>query len=404
MGKKGLLRYEPRDVPEEILPIIQPSLHLTDSSCPGVGYRVAETEGTERRVHATYAPGSLGRAGVFAHEGEPKWLAKRKHDDKLDRHHQDYDNEVEFAAGSRQLSIVVANFGNLDRMGTNIKGVQTETLLQGYLTGSFHLVILQEASSCDLWRNFNTWNFAYLTGQGDKPDNIRNGLLVAAGGSGIKVWTRLLDKEYTNPFATTAASKALTLSALHARIAAWQDPQTGNAVQRAGRYSWVAISFHLNNVVAKKKEVVKQMAQKFWEDVFKYDEIVIIGGDVNGGIAEFEGVGLEKAQEKGCDMYRAQSAKDDCLWIFVVFPPDQQKHFHVKTSTEQKLKAADLQLRRSDADAHHPLLTHISNLQEPRRKSRRMPKTVVAVKADNERGSSSSAGPLPVGLVKRSTA
>lgn len=90
---------------------------------------------------------------------------------------------------------------------------------------------------------------------------------MAAGGSGIKVWTRLLDKEYTNPSATTAAGKAETLSVLHARIT-WQDPQTGNAVQRAGRESWIAISFHLRSDVAKKKEVVKNMAQKFWEDVF----------------------------------------------------------------------------------------------------------------------------------------
>ena len=48
------------------------------------------------------------------------------------------------------------------------------------------------------------------------------------------------------------------------------------------------MGFHLNNDVAKKPDVVRHLANLFWEDIFKCNELVLVGGDVNGGIQAFQ--------------------------------------------------------------------------------------------------------------------
>ena len=64
---------------------------------------------------------------------------------------------------------------------------------------------------------------------------------------------RLQDKEYRNPFVTNPMKVASeTMVALFGVIER-QDPQTSVALQRVGRAQWIVVSFHLNNVVAKKK-------------------------------------------------------------------------------------------------------------------------------------------------------
>ena len=142
--------------------------------------------------------------------------------------------------------------------------------------------------------------------------------------------------------------------------------------------------------------IVRHLANLFWEDIFEYNELVLAGGDVNGGIQAFREVAIARAEARGWDLPSIQAHVGDSIWLFILFPPGRRKQFDIKSSDAAQLSARDLRLRRNDGDAHYPLLTHIRNLEEPRRKSRRMPNIASS--------SSSTAGPLPVGLAARGSA
>ena len=174
MGKRALFA-EPRDWPKHLQRFV-PAQSLPETARQGVGAwesLEAASSSVAQRSHTRLAPGSLGRAGV--EQRDPQWLRQRSH--QLSQWHVEHNSGTDEARSSRQLSILTANMGALERLGVSNTGVQSESLVQAYLSGKFHLLLLQEAASEDFRRTLRTYQFSFV-------DAEDNSLLVALGGTG----------------------------------------------------------------------------------------------------------------------------------------------------------------------------------------------------------------------------
>ncbi|CAE7525043.1 argH [Symbiodinium natans] len=120
-------------------------------------------------------------------------------------------------------------------MGVLATGVQSESLVQAYLSGKFHILLLQETASEDFRRTLRTYQFSFV-------DAEEESLLLAIGGTGHHHLEVLRAGHVQNEGVTNPAEVATqNLHSLIVRIG-WKDSE-GDFVNRAGSRTWVACSF-----------------------------------------------------------------------------------------------------------------------------------------------------------------
>ena len=111
-------------------------------------------------------------------------------------------------------------------------GVQSESLVQAYLSGKFHILLLQETASEDFRRTLRTYQFSFV-------DAEEESLLLAIGGTGHHHLEVLRAGHVQNEGVTNPAEVATqNLHSLIVRIG-WKDSE-GDFVNRAGSRTWVA--------------------------------------------------------------------------------------------------------------------------------------------------------------------
>ena len=163
MGKQPRgLRSEPSEWPEHLRSFVPSS--SSQQERPGIGaFRSLASESTDVRERAltALAPGTVGRCSGTLLQRQPQWLQQRSLAFHVE--HRAIERPGDDARSSRQLSLLTANFGCLERLGVNAAGIQEETRVQSYLAGKFHLLLLQEAYSLDFKRTLRTFGYSFVT-------------------------------------------------------------------------------------------------------------------------------------------------------------------------------------------------------------------------------------------------
>ena len=123
--KPRTLRSDPDQWPEHLRGMV-PGAASHERAGVGAFRPLSHESALESRPLVQLAPGSLGRQGVLMRR-DAEWLKNRS----LSWHFEHRSNED--ARGSRQVTLLIANFGNINRMGVNPAGIQEETWVQAYL-------------------------------------------------------------------------------------------------------------------------------------------------------------------------------------------------------------------------------------------------------------------------------
>ena len=349
---------EPRDWPKHLQRFV-PAQSLPETARQGVGAwesLEAASSSVAQRSHTRLAPGSLGRAGV--EQRDPQWLRQRSH--QLSQWHVEHSSGTDEARSSRQLSILTANMGALERLGVSNTGVQSESLVQAYLSGKFHLLLLQEATSEDFRRTLRTYQFSFV-------DAEDNSLLVALGGTGQHHLEVLRAGHIQNELVTNP--RKWEMEKLHCLIVrvGWKDSE-GLFVNRAGRGTWVACTLHIHNDLAKKHGAMEPVARQFW-DIALDAGVTFVDGDFNRGLKPMQDM-LDQALARRVANLQPiyhNTPEGDCIHVITLLPEDSGL---VARQTPPEVQPRDLRLRENDLDWHRPCIIHWTNTKESRRAGR----------------------------------
>lgn len=302
----------------------------------------------------------------------PRWAAKRRFREAAQRD----DGPMSFETDSTNcghLSVMVWNPGNLRRSGQSWdeEPRRQATMLNAYLLGSFHVVMVQEGAEMDS-ALVKQYDFRHLSSE-TCPD-----LVTLQGGSGQKLGRLVKAARVASPF----KQKYKIGLDYHIAELTWSSNTQSQPILHSGLQSWLVLNFHIDHDEAKLRNVAGALLTGMFKDALDH-KVSVIAGDANaawscGYLVHALEAAIDESLQKINFQIIPPTKDGDCLVSVILFYATSPK-LNVKVSKAPgKLKVWELGLRPSDKDAHWPMILHIT---EAASKSRRRSKEAMLARA-----------------------